>query len=221
MPNLSDVLSGVTVLDLSRNLGGPYCTMLLGDLGAEVVKVESLSGDDTRRWRPPAWGDESATFLACNRNKRSLALDLDAEGGRDIVTRLALDADVVVSSFRPGSLAKRGLDYESLVSVDPGLRLLLHLGLRDRVAPSRLPRLRPSPAGRERDHVRHGASGRPAGPPRRRCHRLGHGAVGDHRHPGCATHARRDGHRDADRSQPLRDGGLVALVPHCRLYGVR
>ena len=121
MPNLSDVLSGVTVLDLSRNLAGPYCTMLLGDLGAEVVKVESLSGDDTRRWRPPAWGDESATFLACNRNKRSLALDLDAEGGRDIVTRLALDADVVVSSFRPGSLAKRGLDYESLVSVNPGL----------------------------------------------------------------------------------------------------
>ena len=122
MPGLSGVLSGVTVLDLSRNLAGPYCTMLLGDLGADVIKVESpTTGDDTRMWRPPAWNDESATFLACNRNKRSLALDLDTDAGRDIVTRLASGADVVVSSFRPGSLAKRGLDYESLRPHNAGL----------------------------------------------------------------------------------------------------
>jgi len=122
LPGLSGVLSGITVLDLSRNLAGPYCTMLLGDLGADVIKVESpVTGDDTRMWRPPAWNDESATFLACNRNKRSLALDLDTDAGRDIATRLAHGADVVVSSFRPGSLAKRGLDYESLRQHNAGL----------------------------------------------------------------------------------------------------
>ena len=107
MPPLSDALAGLSVLDLTRNLAGPYCTMLLADLGADVVKVESpTSGDDTRQWRPPAWGDESATFLACNRNKRSIAVDLNADAGRDIVRGLARRADVVVSSFRPGSLEK-------------------------------------------------------------------------------------------------------------------
>ena len=122
MPPLSDALAGVSVLDLTRNLAGPYCTMLLGDLGADVVKVESpSSGDDTRQWRPPAWSDESATFLACNRNKRSIAVDLDADAGRDIVRSLAGQADVVVSSFRPGSLEKRGLDYESLRTRNPQL----------------------------------------------------------------------------------------------------
>ena len=119
---LSQVLSGVTVLDLSRNLAGPYCTMLLGDLGADVIKVESPgAGDDTRNWRPPAWNGQSATFLACNRNKRSIAIDLDAEAGRQLVRRLAAQADVVVSSFRPGSLAKRALDYESLRDGHEGL----------------------------------------------------------------------------------------------------
>ncbi len=122
VPGLSGVLSGVSVLDLSRNLAGPYCTMLLGDLGADVIKVESpMSGDDTRMWRPPAWNDQSATFLACNRNKRSRALDLDMDVGREIATRPAREADVVVSSFRPGSLAKRGLDYGSLRQINTGL----------------------------------------------------------------------------------------------------
>jgi crotonobetainyl-CoA:carnitine CoA-transferase CaiB-like acyl-CoA transferase len=122
MPTSSDALSGLRVLDLSRNLAGPYCTMLLGDLGAEVVKVESAAGgDDTRAWRPPEWNGQSATFLACNRNKRSIALDLDTQAGQDVVRRLARRADVVVSSFRPGSLAKRGLDFESLHALNPRL----------------------------------------------------------------------------------------------------
>jgi len=119
---LSETLRGTTVLDLSRNLAGPYCTMLLGDLGAEVIKVESIgSGDDTRNWRPPDWNGQSATFLACNRNKRSITIDLDAEAGQQLVRRLASRSDVVVSSFRPGSLAKRGLDYESLRDLNEGL----------------------------------------------------------------------------------------------------
>jgi len=124
VPNslLSEALRGITVLDLSRNLAGPYCTMLLGDLGAEVIKVESPdSGDDTRNWRPPDWNGHGATFLACNRNKRSITIDLDAKAGRQLVHRLAARADVMVSSFRPGSLAKRGLDYDSLHRLNPGL----------------------------------------------------------------------------------------------------
>lgn len=122
IPVSSDALAGIRVLDLSRNLAGPYCTMLLGDLGADVVKVESTrGGDDTRSWRPPEWQGQSATFLACNRNKRSIALDLDTPGGQDVAQRLAMTADVVVSSFRPGSLRKRGLDHASLAERNPRL----------------------------------------------------------------------------------------------------
>jgi len=115
MPAPSDALAGISVLDLTRNFAGPYCSMLLGDLGADVIKVESPgAGDDTRQWRPPEWNGLSATFLAANRGKRSIAVDLDSEGGQGIVRRLAAKSDVVVSSFRPGSLDKRGLGHESL-----------------------------------------------------------------------------------------------------------
>jgi formyl-CoA transferase/CoA:oxalate CoA-transferase len=81
----------------------------------------AAGGDDTRAWRPPDWNGQSATFLACNRNKRSIALDLDTPAGQDVARRLARRADVVVSSFRPGSLAKRGLDFESLHALNPRL----------------------------------------------------------------------------------------------------
>jgi crotonobetainyl-CoA:carnitine CoA-transferase CaiB-like acyl-CoA transferase len=119
---LSEALHDINVLDLTRNLAGPYCTMLLGDLGADVIKVESpVSGDDTRSWAPPEWNGHSATFLACNRNKRSITIDLDEEAGQQLVRRLASRADVVVSSFRSGSLAKRGLDYDALRASNPGL----------------------------------------------------------------------------------------------------
>ena len=122
MPAPSDALAGISVLDLTRNFAGPYCSMLLADLGAAVIKVESPgAGDDTRQWRPPEWNGLSATFLAGNRGKRSIAVDLDSEAGQDVVRRLAAKADVVISSFRPGSLAKRGLDHESLRRDSPGL----------------------------------------------------------------------------------------------------
>jgi crotonobetainyl-CoA:carnitine CoA-transferase CaiB-like acyl-CoA transferase len=111
----SDALAGITVLDLTRNFAGPYCSMLMADLGAQVIKVESPTvGDDTRQWSPPEWNGVSATFLAANRGKRSVAVDLDSVEGQDVVRRLGAKADVVISSFRPGSLAKRGLDDESL-----------------------------------------------------------------------------------------------------------
>ncbi len=96
--------------------------MLMADLGAAVIKVEAPgAGDDTRQWRPPEWNGLSATFLAGNRGKRSIAVDLDSKAGQDVVRRLAARADVVISSFRPGSLAKRGLGHESLRRDNPGL----------------------------------------------------------------------------------------------------
>jgi crotonobetainyl-CoA:carnitine CoA-transferase CaiB-like acyl-CoA transferase len=116
------ILDGIVVLDLTRNVAGPLCTMTMGDLGADVIKIERPgAGDDTREWRPPSWGDESATFLTFNRNKRSLALDIDRPEGRDVVRRLAARTDVMVESFRSGSLAKRGMGYEDLSRVNPGL----------------------------------------------------------------------------------------------------
>jgi len=114
------ILDGVHVLDLTRNFAGPFCTQILGDLGADVVKVERPgAGDDTREWRPPDWNGISTSFLSFNRNKRSLAVDLDHPDGQAIVRRLALRADVLVESFRRGSLAKRGLDYEGLHAENP------------------------------------------------------------------------------------------------------
>lgn len=112
---LGDTLTGLRVLDLTRNFAGPYCAMILGDLGADVIKIEHpAGGDDTRRWKPPLWNEESATFLAANRNKRSVTVDLNRPGGVEIVRRLARQVDVLVESFRPGSLEKRGLGYASL-----------------------------------------------------------------------------------------------------------
>jgi formyl-CoA transferase/CoA:oxalate CoA-transferase len=115
-------LAGLHVLDLTRNLAGPYCTMLLGDLGADVVKVEAPGGgDDTRAWMPPDWNGESPTFLAANRNKRSITVDLDQPAGADVVRALAARADVVVESFRPGALDRRGLGYEGVAARNPGV----------------------------------------------------------------------------------------------------
>ena len=96
--------------------------MILGDMGAEVIKVERLEfGDDTRNWIPPTWNGESAAFLSANRNKRSLAVDLNATEGVKIVQKLAYQADILVESFKPGSLGKRGLGYEDIKSENPGL----------------------------------------------------------------------------------------------------
>ena len=108
-------LAGITILDLTRNLAGPFCTMILADLGARVIKVERpQGGDDTRQWRPPTWGSESSLFLAVNRNKESLALDIDTDAGARVVRKLAESADVLVESFKGGSLARRKLDYPNV-----------------------------------------------------------------------------------------------------------
>lgn len=113
-------LAGLRVLDLSRILSGPFATMTLADLGADVVKIEQPgSGDDTRQWGPPFQGDQAAYFLAVNRNKRSVALDLKSEQGRAAVLELARRADVLVENFRPGTAERLGLGYEQLAEVNP------------------------------------------------------------------------------------------------------
>ena len=115
-------LEGITVLDLTRVLSGPYCTMLLADLGARVVKVEQPEkGDDTRAWGPPFVGTESAYFLSINRNKESVTIDFKRPEGRALLERLIARADVFVENFKPGTLAKAGLDYESLAGRFPRL----------------------------------------------------------------------------------------------------
>jgi crotonobetainyl-CoA:carnitine CoA-transferase CaiB-like acyl-CoA transferase len=121
-------LAGLRVLDLSRVLAGPLCTMMLGDMGADVVKVERPgAGDDTRQWGPP-WaegeaGREAAYYLCVNRNKRSVEADLKSEAGRALVRRLARDADVLVENFAPGTLEAWGLGYDALAAENPGLVL--------------------------------------------------------------------------------------------------
>jgi formyl-CoA transferase len=119
---MPSTLSDIAVLDLSRVLAGPYCTMLLADLGAEVIKVEKPGvGDDTRRWGPPFAGGESAYYLSANRGKKSITLDLKTERGRQIVRELARKADVLVENFRVGTMDDWGLSYEKLRSINPGL----------------------------------------------------------------------------------------------------
>lgn len=121
-PTATGPLVGIRVLDLTRVLSGPFATMILADLGADVIKVEDpVRGDDTRHWGPPFVDTESAYFMSVNRNKRSLAIDLKSERGRDIVRSLAVDVDVVVENFRPGVAARLGLGYEDLREVNPGL----------------------------------------------------------------------------------------------------
>lgn len=119
-PNIQP-LSGIRVLDMSRVLAGPYCAMMLGDLGADVIKVESPEGDDTRRWGPPYQGGESAYYLSCNRNKRSVVLDFDTEEGRNTARRLASRSQVLVENFRLGTMERWGLGYEELSRDNPGL----------------------------------------------------------------------------------------------------
>lgn len=114
-------LSGVLVADFSRILAGPYASMLLGDMGADVVKVESPGGDDTRTWVPPDREGVATYYLAINRNKRSIALDFKDPGDLALARELAARADVVIENFRPGGLAKFGLDYESVTAGNPGV----------------------------------------------------------------------------------------------------
>ena len=115
-------LDGLSVLDLTRAVAGPFCTMLLGDLGARVIKIEEpVGGDETRHWGHASEGGESAYFLALNRNKESVALDLKHPDGLVSLRKLALEADVLVQNFRPGVVERLGINYESLRPDNPGL----------------------------------------------------------------------------------------------------
>jgi formyl-CoA transferase len=115
-------LTGIRVLDCSRILAGPYCTMMLGDMGAEVIKVEQPGvGDGSRHWGPPWVESESAYFQSVNRNKKSLTLNLKHPEGQAIFKKLAATADVLVENFMPGAMKKMGLDHETLSAGNPGL----------------------------------------------------------------------------------------------------
>ena len=115
-------LTGFTVLDLTRVLSGPYCTMVLGDLGARIIKVEQPGkGDDTRAWGPPFLGDESAYFLSINRNKESVTLDYKPAAGRKVLAELIAKADVLVENFRPGTLERAGFGWDAVHQEFPRL----------------------------------------------------------------------------------------------------
>lgn len=118
---MASALDGIKVLDLSRVLAGPFCGTFLADMGAEVIKIESTDGgDETRSWTPRKDG-ESAAFLACNRNKSSVCLDLKSEEGNKVFRRMVRDADVLVENFRTGAMEKMGLGYDELSALNPGL----------------------------------------------------------------------------------------------------
>jgi crotonobetainyl-CoA:carnitine CoA-transferase CaiB-like acyl-CoA transferase len=113
-------LEGIRVLDLTRALAGPFCTLMLGDNGADVIKVEIPgTGDDTRKWGPPFIGEESAYYLSINRNKRSLTLNLQDTQAQEVFMKLAKDIDVVVENFTPGVMGRFGLDYDAVKAVNP------------------------------------------------------------------------------------------------------
>src|SRR5437867_6186317 len=115
--------AGVRILDLSRLLPGPYCSLLLADLGAEVIKVEEPGRGDYARTTPPLWGEAGvgAYFLLLNRNKKSLSLNLKSDPGKEIFRRLVATADVVLESFRPGVMDRLGLGWEPLRALHPRL----------------------------------------------------------------------------------------------------
>jgi crotonobetainyl-CoA:carnitine CoA-transferase CaiB-like acyl-CoA transferase len=114
-------LSGLVVADFTRVLAGPYCAMLLGDLGAEVIKVESPAGDDTRHWVPPVRDGMSTYFMGINRNKRSIVLDLAQAGDVEVAHALSARADIFIQNFKPGGLVRFGLDYDGVRSRNAGI----------------------------------------------------------------------------------------------------
>lgn len=118
---MTAALENIKVVDLTRTLAGPFCTMMLGDMGADVVKIEEPErGDETRSWTP-FWNGESTQFLSFNRNKRSLSVNLKEEEGLELVLSLAADADVMIESFRAGALERMGLGYEAVKAVNPDI----------------------------------------------------------------------------------------------------
>jgi crotonobetainyl-CoA:carnitine CoA-transferase CaiB-like acyl-CoA transferase len=121
-PSLNTPLAGIKVVDLTRVMTGPYATMMLGDLGADVVKIERPGkGDDTRGWGPPFVDGEASYFLSINRNKRSLAIDLKSDAGKDVLARLIADADVLIENFSPGTMQRLGFGQEEVLTKHPSL----------------------------------------------------------------------------------------------------
>jgi crotonobetainyl-CoA:carnitine CoA-transferase CaiB-like acyl-CoA transferase len=118
---VAGALQGLRVLDMSRVLAGPFCCMMLADHGADVVKVEPPDGDETRTWGPPFVDGESTYYMAINRNKRSIALNLATPRGQEIIRRLASTSDVLVENFRTGAMERWGLDYQALAELNPRL----------------------------------------------------------------------------------------------------
>lgn len=119
---MAGALEHIKVLDLSRVLAGPYCTMILGDLGAEVIKVEAPGGsDDTRKWGPPFQNDVSAYYLCANRNKKSVTIDLKTQEGIETIKKLAIESDVILHNFKSGTMDRFGLDYQTLAEINPGI----------------------------------------------------------------------------------------------------
>ena len=115
-------LWGIRVIDLTRVLSGPFCSMMLGDMGAEVIKIERPSaGDDTRAFAPPYQGEESAYFLSVNRNKKSLALDMKQDAAKEVLWKLVENADVIIENFRPGAAARLGFGYKDVAARNPGI----------------------------------------------------------------------------------------------------
>jgi len=121
MEDATGPLAGLLVADFSRVLAGPYATMLLADLGAEVIKIEGPRGDDTRGWQPPTQDGVATYYLSVNRNKRSVVLDFNEPGDAALARELARRADIMIENFRPGSLSRWDLDYESVATTNPGL----------------------------------------------------------------------------------------------------
>jgi len=111
---MNGILDGIKIIDMSRLLPGPFCTQMLSDLGADVIKIEDTNGGDYMRWMPPVGKADSGYFLSLNRNKRSMKLNLRAEEGKSVLLKLAADADVLVEQLRPGTMEKLGLGYETL-----------------------------------------------------------------------------------------------------------
>ena len=115
-------LAGIRVIDLTRVLSGPFCSMMLGDMGAEVIKIERPSaGDDTRAFAPPYQGEESAYFLSVNRNKKSLALDMKQDAAKEVLWKLVENADVIIENFRPGAAARLGFGYKDVAARNPDI----------------------------------------------------------------------------------------------------
>lgn len=117
--NKESALAGIRVIDFSRVLAGPYCSMLLSDFGADVIKIESRQGDDTRQWGPPFLEGESAYYLSVNRNKRSISIDLKNKVGVELAFQLTKKADILIENFKVGGMKKFGLDYETVFQANP------------------------------------------------------------------------------------------------------